>query len=64
MKLTLRRWKKLYLNKYSKEDFKVAFKTKTDVSKNHPNYYQKKVMDLYSIKIKRFVNDNNLSWKS
>lgn len=64
MKLTLRRWKKLYSKIYSKEDFNVAFKTKTDVSKNHPNYYQKKVMDIYSTKVKRFAIDNNLSWKS
>jgi hypothetical protein len=63
MKLTLRRWKKLYFDKYSKEDFNVAFKTKTDVSKNHPNYYQKKVMNLYHTKVKRFVTDNNLSWE-
>ncbi len=64
MRKTLDRWKKLYRDKYSPEDFKVAFKTKTDVSKNHPNYYQKKVIDVYQSKVAQFTTENNLSWKA
>ncbi len=62
MRLTLRRWKLLYENLYEKEDFKIAFKSKANVSKNHPNYYQKKVMCLYHKKRKDFSNRYNLNW--
>ncbi|HYG00789.1 MAG TPA: hypothetical protein VD927_00025 [Chryseosolibacter sp.] len=47
MKLTLLRWERMYKNHYSPEQFRIAFKTKTYASKNHPRNYQKKVMDAY-----------------
>lgn len=63
MKLTLNRWKKLYADKYDKDDFQIAFKTKKSVSKNHPNYYQKKVMDLYHQKRDEFSNRYKVKWE-
>ncbi len=60
MRLTLFRWRKLYGRKYSKEDFNVAFKTKQHVSKNHPNYYQKKVMERYAMKKDNFSKQHRL----
>lgn len=63
MWITLNRWRKLYERKYSEEDFKVAFKTKQHVSKNHPNYYQKKVMERYAIKKDNFSKQHSLGWK-
>jgi hypothetical protein len=47
MWLTQRRWKQLYASHYNVNDFKIAFKTKEYVSKNHPRHFQKKVMDHY-----------------
>lgn len=60
MKLTYKRWRKLFSNQFSKDDFDVAFKTKKYASKNHPKFYQKKILDMYSRKIKVFEKDNNV----
>lgn len=50
MRMSARRWKKLYERKFDKEQFDLAFKTRSHVSKNHPNNYQKKILDLYQLK--------------
>ncbi|CAG5076340.1 nucleotidyltransferase domain-containing protein [Parvicella tangerina] len=44
MKLTLKRWQKKF-GFLSNEDFEVAMKTTTNVSKHHPNNFQKKVLE-------------------
>jgi len=54
MKMTLRRWKRLYQKKFDKKDFAIAFKTLPHVSKNHPNNYQKKILDLYQLKVNEY----------
>jgi hypothetical protein len=54
MQMALRRWGRLYREKYASHDFKIAFKTKKHVSKNHPRNFQKKVMELYLQKIEMF----------
>lgn len=51
MFFTQRRWNKLYKRSYAASDFNIAFKTKTHVSKNHPNHYQRKVIELYNQKL-------------
>jgi hypothetical protein len=53
-KLTMKRWKKLYESEYSKTDFDIAFKSKTYASKNHPRHFQRKIMETYAEKVKRF----------
>lgn len=58
MRATLNRWKKKYEEQYAKQDFEVAFKSKEYVSKNHPNNYQRKVMELYREKITSFTKLN------
>jgi hypothetical protein len=47
MRLAAFRWNKLYNHSYSEKDFSIAFKTKRHASKNHPNNFQKSVMDAY-----------------
>lgn len=56
MRLSLKRWTKLYGADYTPEDFEVAFKTRRYVSKNHPNHYQKKVLERYQRKLAEFQN--------
>ena len=56
MRVSLRRWMRLYGAGYSKEDFEIAFKTRRYVSKNHPNHYQKKVLERYQRKLSEFQN--------
>lgn len=43
-KLTLRKWKSKFKS-IPKEDFDIAMKSTDDVSKHHPNNYQKKVIE-------------------
>jgi hypothetical protein len=57
MWLTQRRWERLYSSAYSAPDFNIAFKSRKDVSKNHPRHFQKKVIDLLEEKWKVFVKN-------
>jgi hypothetical protein len=52
--ITRNRWKKLYEKQYPAADFEVAFKSKDYASKNHPQHFQRKVMDLYAKKVEEF----------
>ncbi|ELR71218.1 hypothetical protein C900_03022 [Fulvivirga imtechensis AK7] len=61
MDLTLKRWKSLFATEYSKKDFEVAFKTKKYASKNHPRFYQKKILDAYQDKIVQFEKNFNVT---
>ena len=54
MKMTLQRWKRLYERNFDKKDFNIAFKTLPHVSKNHPNNFQKKILDLYQLKVRDY----------
>ena len=56
MDVSLRRWIRLYGRQYSREDFDIAFKTRRHISKNHPNHYQKKVLERYQRKVTEFQN--------
>lgn len=51
---TLSRWRKQYEKNYSASDFKVAFKSKSYASKNHPRNFQRSVMEVYQEKLKSF----------
>src|SRR5690606_35692083 len=46
-KLTQRRWKRLYAGQYPTNDFDVAFKSTDSVSKNHPNHFQRRILERY-----------------
>lgn len=54
MKLTLRRWRRLYRAHYDDTDFRIAFKTTPYASKNHPRNFQRRVMETYNEKVMRF----------
>jgi hypothetical protein len=56
MTVTLRRWVKIYGKDYPQKDFAIAFKTKRHVSKNHPRHYQKKILELYQLKLVQYQN--------
>jgi hypothetical protein len=45
MKITRRRWARMYGDQYKAADFEIAFKTNKNSSKNHPKHYQKKVTE-------------------
>lgn len=52
--LTRRRWRRMYEKDYSSADFDVAFKSKEYASKNHPQHFQRKVIELHAKKIEQF----------
>jgi hypothetical protein len=52
--ITVKRWKKLYEKEYSKADFEIAFKSKEYASKNHPQHFQRKVIELHEEKLRLF----------
>ena len=54
MRMTSKRWQKMYGSDYGKKDFDIAFKTKKHVSKNHPKNYQKRILDLYEMKLDEY----------
>jgi hypothetical protein len=60
MKITFYRWQRIYAKHYNQQDFQVAFKTKKYASKNHPNHYQKKVIDRYLQKIREYCDKHNV----
>lgn len=52
--ITRARWKRIYAKEYPTVDFEIAFKSKKYASKNHPQHFQRKIMDLYEKKIAEF----------
>lgn len=54
MRVSQFRWQRHYRNKLSPEDFEIAFKSTAYVSKNHPENYQRKVMERYRAKLEEF----------
>lgn len=54
MKMTLKRWKHRYSQELEENDFSIAFKTRKDVSKSHPQFFQKKVLEALDKKIKEY----------
>ena len=60
MKNTLRFWKKKFSH-FEDEDFNVALKTRTYVSKHHPRNFQRKVMDALAEKTAAFERQHNVS---
>lgn len=53
-KLTLRRWTRLYARQYPAIDFSIAFKSTASVSKNHPNHFQRRVLERYDESLREF----------
>lgn len=60
MKLAMQRWKKKFGNSFSSADFELAFKSKRNVSKNHPRFFQKQILNHFHEKIEAFEVSNNI----
>jgi hypothetical protein len=62
---TIGRWRRQYEKNYAASDFKIAFKSKTYASKNHPRNFQRSVIEVYDEKLKAFgLASNNPSSES
>lgn len=60
MRMTLKRWQKKF-SFLSDEDFEVAMKTTTNVSKHHPNNFQRKVLDRHQEILKKLIDQYEAS---
>jgi len=60
MDLATKRWKKQFGHSFAQADFELAFKSKRNVSKNHPRFFQKQILNHYQEKIEAFEMLNNI----
>jgi len=60
MRITVNHWKKKF-HDYNPDDFGVAFKSRKHVSKHHPSYFQKQVLDALDKKVKEFEQQHKVS---
>jgi hypothetical protein len=63
MRLAIQRWRKKFGDSFTSVDFELAFKSSRNVSKNHPRFFQKKILNHFQDKIIQFevLNDIKLS---
>lgn len=54
LKKTISHWRTKYGSLLSDNDFQVAFRSTPGISKSHPQFFQKKVLDRLDLKIKSF----------
>lgn len=59
MNYSINRWNKIYSH-YDQKDFNIAFQSTPHISRSHPEFYQKKVLNLYRQKIKEFEDRHQL----
>jgi hypothetical protein len=60
MKLAMKRWKRKFGTLYNEQDFSIAFKSKRNVSKNHPRFFQKQVLNLLKERVEQFEISNKI----
>jgi hypothetical protein len=53
-------WKRRYVNDVDKDDFEIAFRSTTGISKSHPQFFQKRVLSRYDQKIMEFETGNGI----
>jgi predicted nucleotidyltransferase len=62
MKLAITRWKKKYGNVMRASDFEIAFKSKKNISKSHPQFFQKRILEFLEKKIQFFEDKHRLKF--
>lgn len=60
MNHSVKRWNKIY-GHYDQKDFKIAFQSAPHISRSHPEFYQKKVLNHYQQKIREFEERHQLT---
>jgi hypothetical protein len=60
MRLAIKRWKRKFGDSFAPMDFELAFKSRRGVSKNHPRFFQKKILNRFQEKIERFERTNDM----
>jgi hypothetical protein len=60
MSMAMKRWKRQFGSNFSEEDFALAFKSRRNISKNHPRFFQKHVLIHLKEKIEQFELTNHI----
>lgn len=60
MKSTWKVWRRRYASDLSENDFEIAFRTKPGVSKSHPQFFQKKVLNRFAEKVEAFEKQHGV----
>jgi hypothetical protein len=60
MKIAVKRWTTKFSKSFEQADFNIAFKSRRNVSKNHPQFFQKKILIDFQEKIERFEALNKM----
>ena len=60
MEATIKYWKRKYAGPLNDADFEVAFRSRPGVSKSHPQFFQKKVLNRLSEKMKLFQEQHGV----
>ncbi|HEY3430178.1 MAG TPA: hypothetical protein VGK39_05825, partial [Cyclobacteriaceae bacterium] len=60
MQKAIKRWKKQFSHSFSSDEFDLAFKSRRNVSKNHPRFFQKQILNRFQDKIESFEVVNNI----
>ncbi len=60
MKKTVRHWANKYGDSFSEEEFLITFKSGKNVSKHHPQNFQKKVLEKFNQKLKEIETQHEI----
>ena len=60
MNFTWNRYLKKYKNSYGEEAVRIAFKSNPNTSKVHPSHYQRKFLEKYQEKVRKFELENSI----
>lgn len=60
MNKAINRWRKQFGHSFSPAEFDLAFKSRRNVSKNHPRFFQKQILNRFQDKIESFEVLNNI----
>lgn len=60
MKKTMKHWEAKYGNHFSDEEFMITFKSGKNVSKHHPQNFQKKVLEKFTTKLREIEREHKL----
>ena len=52
MKTTIKHWSKKFGKQFTEEEFLLSFKSNKDISKHHPQNFQKRVLEQFNTKLK------------
>ncbi len=60
MNKTIQRWTRVYGHRLKEHDFQIAFQSTPGVSRSHPEFYQKKVLQQFAEKMDDFEHRHNV----